>query len=567
MQQIAATSDPIALESLRQQAAAAVGSAWMVPQALALWQLNRPVELLALLRAAPPELDRDPQVWLLRGMASRRLPDGSGEAAALAAYERGLAIAPDRFDLHYNLANLLHRSDPERAEHHYRLSLRAEPQQAACWHNYGLLLHQLDRPAEAVAAFRISLRLDPTYPDAWCNCGLAYLALECHPQAERCFAQAIALDPRQSASHTNMGSLLVARLEPERAMAYLERGVELDANSAHALFNLGLCQLLLGRFETGWNFYEARLRTHLVPPECVPTTGSRLTDLAQAPRAGEPPLVVWAEQGLGDAIQFCRYLALLDALGVAYEFQCPLPLLDLMRHWLAPAGVVAALPKRTNLQDDRRHSPLLSLPRLFATREATIPSAVPYLRPPGEPPAHLRVPEPPGGLSVGLVWAANASNKAMYRHKSIPLALLMPRLLELAALDLIDLHALQVGPDNSQLDPWRGQARITDWAPQLNDFADTAHVVQQLDLVIAVDTAVAHLAAALNRPTWLLLPCNADFRWLRERSDSPWYPGCCRLFRQSTQGDWSSVIRAIHQALDRLFLLDLQALAAAKLPR
>lgn len=166
---------------------------------------------------------------------------------------------------------------------------------------------------------------------------------------------------------------------------------------------------------------------------------------------------------------------------------------------------------------------------------------------------------------MGLVWAANASNKAMYRHKCIPLELLMPRLLNLVDLDLIDLHALQVGPDHDQLAPWIDHPRITDWAPHLGDFADTAQVVSQLDLVIAVDTAVAHLAAALNRPTWLLLPSNADFRWLRGRWDSPWYPGCMRLFRQTHQGDWSAVVHELHQALDRLFLLDLQALAAAKL--
>jgi len=565
LQQVANTTDSQLLESLRLQAASQSHPAWILPQALALWQLGRTGQVLELLSTASSDQEQHPLVWLLRGLALRRLPDGRGEDAALEAYRRGLALDPGRCDLHYNLANLLHGRDPHAAECHYQLSLTLDPWQASCWHNLGLLLHQEDRPRLAGTAFRTSLLLDPTYPDAWCNLGLVYLARELYGQAERCFAQAIALDPLQSASHTNMGSLLVARLEPERALAFLERGVELDRNSAHALFNLGLCQLLLGRFETGWCYYDARLQTHLVPQECVPTTGPRLTSLVDAPRRGEQPLVVWAEQGLGDTIQFSRYLALLDALGIAYEFLCPQPLLRLMRHWLAPAGAVAPLSCSTDPSDDRVHCPLLSLPRLFATREVTIPGAIPYLRPPEQPPAHLRVPEPPGGLAVGLVWAANASNKAMYRHKCIPLELLMPRLLNLVDLDLIDLHALQVGPDHDQLAPWIGHPRITDWAPHLGDFADTAQVVSQLDLVIAVDTAVAHLAAALNRPTWLLLPSNADFRWLRGRWDSPWYPCCMRLFRQTHQGDWSAVVHELHQALDRLFLLDLQALAAAKL--
>jgi hypothetical protein len=364
-----------------------------------------------------------------------------------------------------------------------------------------------------------------------------------------------------------MGNLLVACLQPEQALAYLERGVELGQNSAHALFNLGLCHLLLGRFSTGWNYYEARLRTHLVPAERVPTAGERLTDLREVPREGEPPLVVWAEQGLGDVIQFSRYLALLDAARIPYEFHCPPSLLRLLHDWLGAGGAIRPQPAAPNPTDRRPHCPLMSLPRLFRTEAHTIPGVVPYLKAPGDPPGHLRVPEPPGGLAVGVVWAPNPDNRQMYRHKRIPLELLMPRLMDLVELDLIDLHGLQFGADAAQLDPWRSHPRVTDWAPQLQDFADTAHVVNQLDLVITVDTAVAHLAGALHRPTWVLLPRNADFRWLRDRMDSPWYPGCMRLFRQHQQGDWSGAVKDLHQALEQLFLLDLEALAAAKLHR
>lgn len=564
MHAVAQAPGALELENLIKQAASQLGEFSLLPHALALWRLERPADVLHLLDRAPCQFQAEPQYWLLRGMAQRGM---FNFAAAEAAYQNGLLLDPNRSDLHYNLANLLHTSKPQIAQHHYLKSLCIEPLQAPCWHNLGLLLHELDLHREAIFALHNSLQLDPTYPDAWCNLGLAHMALEAHGQAERCFAQAIALDPSQSASHTNMGNLLVASLQPEQGLSFLERGVQLDKNSAHALFNLGLCHLLLGRFDTGWAYYEARLRTNLVPAECVPTAGLRLLDIAAAPRAGHPPLVVWSEQGLGDVIQFCRYLGLLDALGVTYVFLCPQPLLRLLRQWLIPNAAVELAPSRTNPADLRSHCPLLSLPRLFGTSELTIPVVVPYLKASEAPPAHLLLPEPPGGLSVGLVWATNPDNKAMYRHKSIPLALLMPRLLDLVELDLVDLHLLQVGPDNAQLDPWRQHPRITDWAPQLGDFADTAHLVQQLDLVIAVDTAVAHLAAALNRPTWVLLPCNADFRWQRERWDSPWYPGCLRLFRQPSQGDWHGVVAAVHQALDRLFLLDLEALAAAKLVR
>lgn len=563
MHQVAAAASTSELESLLQAAAGHGEPAWILPRALALWKLQRPAEVVGLLEPAQGTLGGDPRYWQLLGMACRQQPGGLQRAQE--AYQRGLELAPGRADLHYNLANLLHASEPQQARVHYTASLSLDPQQGPCWHNLGMLLQEQGEHHAALAALRISLVLDPHNPDGWCNLGLAYMALSAHAPAERSFGQAIALDPTQSASHTNLGNLLIERLEPEQALAHLERGVQLDRNSANALFNLGLCHLLLGRFDPGWQFYEARLRTHLVPPESVPTAGQRLTDLAFAPRGGDRPVVVWAEQGLGDAIQFCRYLSLLDAHGVNVVFQCPGPLLRLMRQWLPVHCSVELLPRTTRPDDPRSHCPLLSLPRLCGTNASTMPAVVPYLRSPEPVPEHLRVPQAPGGLAVGLVWATNPDNKVMYRHKSIPLALLMPRLLDLVELDLIDLHMLQVGADNAQLDPWRGHPRITDWSTRLSDFADTAHLVQQLNLVITVDTAVGHLAAALNRPTWMLLPANSDWRWLRDRWDSPWYPGCLRLFRQPRQGDWQGLMQAVHEALDQLFLLDLEALAAAKL--
>ena len=153
----------------------------------------------------------------------------------------------------------------------------------------------------------------------------------------------------------------------------------------------------------------------------------------------------------------------------------------------------------------------MSLPALFTTELHSVPSHVPYLCSQQQCPERLRIEPPPGGLNLGLVWASNPDNKSMYRNKSMQLSLLMPLLTDLIKLGLIELHALQFGEDAEQLRPWLEVDGVHDWHNELNDFSDTAHVVQQLDLVISVDTAVAHLAGALNRPTWLLLPHNADF--------------------------------------------------------
>ena len=234
--------------------------------------------------------------------------------------------------------------------------------------------------------------------------------------------------------------------------------------------------------------------------------------------------------------------------------------MSLVREWTGFGERIQPFGSFDRAADQRQHVALMSLPALFATELHSIPSHVPYLHTMQPAPEHLRIEPPPGGLNVGVVWASNPDNKAMYRNKSMPLAVLMPLLTELLQLGLIELHSLQFGQDADQLKPWLGFDGVREWHQHLNDFSDTAHLVRQLDLVISVDTAVAHLAGALNRPTWLLLPQNADFRWLKDRPDSPWYPSM-RLFRQRQHGDWSGVVEDLRHAFEDLTLLDFSALA------
>lgn len=535
---------------------------WLMPWALGLWRLGRHAEALAVTDRAAGPLLANPDFLTLRGMVARQC-EGHRETA-LQAYRHALAIDPQRADAHYNLANLLMAEQPEHAEQHYRQSLALAPGDAKVWHNLGITLNNLDRCAEAIDALKRSLRLQPGVADVWCNLGLAHQGQGRLEPAMAAFRQAIGLDPNHAPSHINMGNALVCCLEPEQALVYLERGQQLADSSANSLWNLALAHLLLGNFAQGWRYYEARFATAAFDAVEPPSAGPQPASLAACPRAGDPPLLVWSEQGMGDAIQFGRYLTLLDAAGIPYEFHSRGPLLTLFAQWFGCGERAVLRRTHKDFSDQRPQIALMSLPLLFGTELATVPAFTPYLRPPSAPPAALTLSPPPGGLSVGLVWATNPDNAVMYRNKSMPLALLLPPLLDLVQLDLIELHSLQVGDDASQLDPWRDHPGLHDWAPRLNDFADTAHVVQQLDLVISVDTAVAHLAGALAKPTWLLLPHNADYRWLRHRVDSPWYPGM-RLFRQPSQGDWPGVVAQLQSALDALFLLDLQALAAARL--
>ena len=537
---------------------------WLYALGFGCWRLKRFAQAHNWLEQGRQAFGGDVTFQMMCGMVSRRLPDGI--PSALEAYGQAIRLDPTRADPYYNLGNLLLEEHPARAERTFSLSLAVEALSASTWHNHGISLNRMERFEEAMPSFKKSITLDPGVADVWCNLGLAYFGCQRFEQAYGCFEHAITLDARHPASHINVGNALINLLQPEQALSYLERGVELDQASSNSLFNLSLAYLLLGEYSKGWRFYEARFATDGFKALSAPSAGSQPSSLQECPQEGDPPLVVWTEQGVGDAIQFGRYIHLLKAARVPFTLMTRKPLLRLFRDWFGCGDAVQEQPKETNQDDHRSQIPMLSLPLLFGTELHSVPSTTPYLTWSGPVPEHLRVQTPPGGLSVGLVWATNPDNKAMYHNKSLPLKLLMPLLADLVDLDLIDLHSLQFGEDVNQLDPWKDHPRITDWSQHLQDFSDTAHVVRQLDLVISVDTAVAHLAGALHRPTWLLLPCNADFRWLRNRDDSPWY-STMRLFRQPSRQDWEGLVELVQDALNDLFLFDLQKLSEGELKR
>ena len=528
--------------------------------ALALWMNKRYQDALEVLQRPGVEeaCGHMAYFYTLVGMVARKVR--GKHQLACQAYSRALQIEPDRHDTLYNLANLIKEDQPEDADRLYRRSLAINPNSSATWHNFGANLNSLNRHQEATYPLKTSLLIDALNPEVWCNLGLAYYGAEDFVKAERAFRHTIALDSKHSPGYQNLGNTLINTLRAEEAIEILEKGLELDSSSTHSLWNLSLAYLLLGRYKEGWRYYEARFNCPDFKDVTPPTSGAALQSLDEAPNSDEA-LVVWSEQGMGDVIQFCRYLYLLEAASISFVFLTRPCLVSLVREWTGFGDRVQPFGTFDPADDQRQHVALMSLPALFATELHTIPFHVPYLQTSHQCPERLRLEPPPGGLNVGLVWASNPENKEMYRNKSMPVAVLMPLLTDLLHLGLINLHSLQFGQDSEQLKPWIGINGVMDWNHHLKDFSDTAHLVRQLDLVISVDTAVAHLSGALNRPTWLLLPQNADFRWLKDRSDSPWYPSM-RLFRQRQHGEWSGVVEELRQAFQDLTLLDFSALAA-----
>ena len=528
--------------------------------ALASWQLKNYDQGLEVLKRVDSTTVDSADFFGLFGMLCRKVP--GEEMRAEQAYLRALALEPGRGDMHYNLANLLRNVDPCRSIKHYRLSLCVDPNASNVWHNYGATLNEQGECDAALESLHKSLFLDPHDADTWCNLGLTLFQLERFEASKSCFLHSISLDRSHATSHVNYGQVLIETLQPEAALEVLRRGVELDSSSANALWNLSLALLLLGQYKDGWRYYEARFHTPDYKNISPPTSVDLPRRLDVLPNCSEPKLIVWSEQGIGDGIQFCRYLYLLKTRGVPFHFLAHKPLVRLYRDWfgLGDDCVSVSLEGEQTQLCSNPSIPLLSLPHLFGTDLSTVPSVTPYLKPPSEPPQHLRLRKPPGGLSIGIVWATNPKNKAMYRNKSMPASKLLPSLVDLVRLDLIELHSLQVGADADQLHPWRDLDRVNDWSGVVTDFADTAHLIQQLDMVISVDTAVAHLAGALGKPTWLLLAHNADFRWMHGCSDTPWYP-TMRLFRQPRRGDWAGLMEEVQEALNQMFLLNLPALA------
>jgi tetratricopeptide (TPR) repeat protein len=534
--------------------------AWNLPLAFVAYLEHNYSLSLALLQSVESLFSGNTDWCILAGMSSRQIKEQ--HALAVTYYRRALELSPDRADIYYNYGNLVKDDNPAEAEVLYRHSLALDSRAAQVWHNLGISLNEQNMPDHAIIPLKISLQLDPFIADAWCNLGLAFYGQDSFLLAEQCFRHAISLDVNSAPSHVNLGNVLMSTFQPEEAILCLERGVELDKSSTNSLFNLGLAYLSTGNFKKGWEYYEARFSTKDFSNAQVPTSGPRVKTLHELAslRDENKQVVVWSEQGMGDSIQFCRYLSLLKSLDVPFVFLARSQLYTLHCAWTEFGPHVQLLGSTDVETDDRPHLPLMSLPLLFGTDHNSIPSFTPYFTSSSPTPPYLQINPPPGGLSVGFVWATNPDNKAMYENKSMSADLLMPSFAKLVKLGLINLHSLQFGRDSSQLGPWLCLDGVYQWHECISDFSDTAYLLRQMDLVITVDTAIAHLAGALNRPTWLLLPANCDFRWLRSSSWSPWYPSM-RLFRQLQHGDWSSVVDEVRRALDIMFLLDIDALS------
>ncbi len=481
---------------------------------------------------------------------------------SVACFRQAIALWPEYGDVHSNLGNVLSflgRVDEAVAA--YEAALRLRPDDPIVLNNLSNALRLLGRLEESAAAARKAVALRADYADAHNNLGATLLMQGQAAEAADCFREALRLRPGLAEAHGNLMEAVRRLGRPQEAVARPGPGQESPEalnNQGNALkdqgrldeaiacyrralrhwpdypelhYNLSLALLVQGNFAEGWPEYEWRWRWH---PELV-------RPFRQPPWDGTPldgrTILLYAEQGLGDTIQFLRYAALVKERGGTVVLECQEVLLALAATCPGIDRLVAA---GSELPAFDTHAPLLSLPRIFRTTLETVPARVPYLSAdPGPVERWREALAAVEGFKIGIAWQGNPGNPNDQR-RSIPLTGFEP----LARLEGVRLLSLQKGRGAQQLAELAGRFPVTDLADRqpgdIDPFVNTAAVMKNLDLVVTVDTAVAHLAGALGVPVWVLLPHVPDWRWLLEREESPWYP-TMRLFRQKEAGNWAEV--------------------------
>jgi tetratricopeptide (TPR) repeat protein len=452
-------------------------------------------------------------------------------------YRQALALRPGHLGARENLYLALWKRGKQLIDEAiagYNQIINVQPDSLPTYDNLGAILQEQGRLDEAIAYQQQALTIQPNNARALNSLGAALHRQGKIGAAIRYLQRAVSLQPDFAEAHLNLGISLQEQGRFEEAAACFDRALELNPNHAGANYSRALLWLIAGDYTRGFAAYEWRFQTEEFPP----------CPFKQPLWDGSPlngkTLLLHAEQGLGDTVQFIRYAAIAKERGGRLILTCHQPLIQLLS---TIPDIVQIIPLGQPLPEFHTYAPLLSLPHILSTTLETIPNQVPYLFPPSPP---LPLPPSPHPFKVGIVWSGGHLYKRN-QGRSCPLGYFQP----LLQLSEIAFYSLQKGFAHNDLLDLGWQNQVRDLSSQLNDMADTAGAIAQLDLVITVDTSVAHLAGALGRPVWVLLSAIPDWRWMMERQDSPWYP-TMRLFRQSQPGDWQGVMERVTAALQEL---------------
>jgi tetratricopeptide (TPR) repeat protein len=455
--------------------------------------------------------------------------------AAVKCYEKALAIKSNYAEAHSNLGVTLQElGQLDAAVKSYEKALAIKPDYADAHYNLGVTLQELGQLDAAVKSYGKALAIKPDYADAHYNLGVTLQELDLLDAAVKSYEQALAIKPDYTEAHSNLGITHRDLGHLGTAINCYKKALAISPDHAVAKWNLSLSQLVTGNFKEGWKNYESRLKKKDFKQErhySQPLWGS-------SSLVGKT-LFLYPEQGIGDMIQFIRYVKVLSTKTTKIIVECPKSLHQLFS---TIPEINVLVTKGDALPHFDYHVPLLSLPKILKTTIKTIPVDIPYLflEKNNERPVNTQ----PRALNIGIVWAGNSAHNND-KNRSVDLSFFSA----IMNIHNTQFYSLQVGDRRDDLNQEDFASHIIDAGKHLGHYAETATVINQLNLIITVDTSVAHLAGAMGKPVWVLLPFASDWRWLLERYDSPWYP-TMRLFRQQSRGDWESVFNEVHKALE-----------------
>lgn len=459
---------------------------------------------------------------------------------ALECYNRAIELKPNFPEVHNNRGVVLRdlkRQDEALASHERAIEIK--PDYANAWMNRGIVLREMGRYQEALSSYARVIELRPKDAQTFNYQGMVLYRLERYEEALASYAHAIELKPDYAEAHFHHSLALRESLRVKEAIESCDRAIQVRPNYAEAWWNRAELLILAGDYPRGWRTFCWRWRSveyGKVLRQFVQPLWDGREDIAGK------TLLVTLDGGFGDTLQFCRYVRLAVKRGAQVILEVQAGLLTLLEGSFDAIRIIA---NGQTLPAFDLYCPMMNLPGAFALPVDDIPSRLPYLHAPEK-----HVETWAGRLGertrprIGLVWSGNTDH-SKDRQRSMPLVL-MQELLNCDA----EFHCLQKQIRDADRDAIVNLP-IQTWEEELADFSDTAGLVMAMDLIISVDTSVAHLAGALGRPVWVLLPRVPDMRWLLDRDDSPWYPGVMRLFRQPSRGEWSMVIARVSEELNR----------------
>jgi len=493
--------------------------------------------------------------------------------AAVECYRSAASLRPASPDIHFNLAAVLYDSGQfVESARSYQKVISLQPGDAEAHYSLGVVLQELGDFNSATDSYLRALALKPAFPNALSNLGSTYMELGDLESAEDYLRQCIAIAPQNVNAHCNLGNVLQKKGETLSAIESFRNALTLDPRHVSTLCNFGFvldflgeidgaaqCYQLALAIEPGYDLARFSISTHLLASgdlasgwrEYEARWGTR--EFRAAKRNFTQPqwhgeairgsrIFIYSEQGFGDTLQFVRFVLMVANLGAEVVFEVQPSLFRLLSNLHPSVRVLSAGTALDDVAFDWQ-CPLLSLPLALSIELSNIPTTIPYLRPEPSETRHWNARLAADGLRIGLVWSGNPKH-TRDSQRSISL----DRLLPLIGSHRATFYCLQKGPAAQQCASISVALQMVNLDEHIRDFADTAAIVANLDLLISVDTAVAHLAAAMGKPVWILLHNAPDWRWLRNRTDSPWYP-TVRLFRQSKAGDWDGVLRQVQHEL------------------